>query len=165
MTEREVQKAIGSNRSLRGYICIPNVMMSYGRYEADLIMIREKSKRVYEVEIKVDYHDFLKDFNKKCYHDHPDISYFFYAFPQDLYTAHKEDIDTLIKPGTGVMLVARKYHRNVYWKNGKVIEGEKSPYYDVDVIKRATCRPVQPISTERMYDYMRIGCMKWSRAE
>ena len=65
MTEREVQKAIGSNRSLRGYICIPNVMMSYGRYEADLIMIREKSKRVYEVEIKVDYHDFLKDFNKK----------------------------------------------------------------------------------------------------
>ncbi len=66
-TEWNIQQAIGKHLGLQN-IVIPNVKLDYGMYEADLIYIVDL-KYVYEVEIKIDFQDFKRDFRKHKYHD------------------------------------------------------------------------------------------------
>lgn len=64
MTEQEIQRALGWHYGIkRGCIPIPNVLMDYGRYEADFIYINQNNYLT-EIEIKVSFQDFKADFTK-----------------------------------------------------------------------------------------------------
>ena len=57
-------------------ICIPNVTMYTPKkreYEADFLYFNLKSRRLTEVEIKINKIDFQNDFNKARYHDSDDV--------------------------------------------------------------------------------------------
>lgn len=147
MTEEEVAKFIGAAMSLRRYICIPNVTMSVrgkGTYEADLLVIPLHTRYVHEIEIKVSIQDFRADFEKKIYHEHPHVAMLSYAFPEELYREHEEEIAKAIGKDVGIKVVR---------KCG-----------DVYTVKNARRRKgAQQIRHDVLKDYMRIGCMKWCR--
>lgn len=144
LTEQDIQCIIGHGMGLQN-IVIPNVRMSVpgGWYEADLLYIN-KNNFVYEIEIKVDYHDFLKDFYKRIYHASPVVRGLYYAFPRKLYERYKEDICQRIN--------------EVHPKPGIIICEELTHTFINRCVANKT---VKAISGKEKYDLMRLGCMKW----
>lgn len=160
MTEKEMQTIIGKDRSLKQYIVIPNILMG-NWYEADLILIRLSSKRLYEIEIKVDYQDFLQDFKKKHYHDHQDVSYFYYAFPEELYKNYHNSINKHVSLDTGIMTVGKRSITELTVIDGEEITRTKK-VNTVRIVKQAKRKVLaSPLSDTSLFNYMRLGCMKW----
>mgnify|MGYP005906286723 CR=1 FL=1 len=142
MTELEMQKEISFKRALQGQICIPNVVLyDKGRTEVDLLIIT-KTNTLIEVEIKVSIQDFKKDFQKKQFHNHKDISRVYFAFPLNLFETHKEIILDKLPKEFGIITV-------------------KGINQDSKVQRMATKRSDAIISEEEKNNYMRLGCMKW----
>lgn len=91
-------------------ICIPNVSMytpGKREYEADFVYFNLKSRRLTEVEIKINKIDFQNDFHKPRYHDSEDVSYLYYALPSDVYEKHKDFIDSKLGDA-GLIIMDRK---------------------------------------------------------
>lgn len=133
-------------------ICIPNVSMytpGKREYEADFIYFNLKSRRLTEVEIKINKIDFQNDFNKPRYHDSEDVSYLYYALPSDVYEKHKDFIDSRLGDA-GLILIDRKEDKDgVYFTFGGFKKKAK---------KR---KNALPLTDDKILRYMRIGCMKW----
>lgn len=148
MTEREAQILIADQLGL-SVVSIPNVGMPVGGwswYEADLIYFRPKSGYLTEVEIKLDYQDFVHDFEKKHYHDDRDVKYFYYAFSPELWESRKDDIlDVLAdkNPDAGIMTVPTPAFPNLIVRHARPRNG------------------VDRLTPERQMKYMRIGAYKW----
>jgi hypothetical protein len=141
-TEWNIQKAIGCQMGIHN-IVIPNLKLDYGKYEADLIYITENNY-VYEIEIKIDFQDFKRDFQKCKYHDADFIRGLYYALPKSLYKRKEEEINAILShknPNAGII----------------VVDG-----LEVLFIKR--CKPDKEVPKLNVYqkvDIMRLGCMKW----
>ena len=134
-------------------ICIPNVTMYTPKkreYEADFIYFNLKSRRLTEVEIKTSKEDFLKDFDKNRYHDSDDVSYFYYALPRRLYEEHTELIDSKLGD-SGLILFDMKEDK----------DGEQYYVFGGYKKKAKKRKNVNPLDTDTLVRYMRIGCMKW----
>lgn len=109
-------------------------------YEADIVYIT-KSDYLVEVEIKVDINDFRSDFKKKIYHSSSFVSSLYYAFPEELYKKHKDEIHDKTAGIAGIIGVFK---------------------YDCKVKSKAPKRKeVPPLTDIQIKDFMRIGCMKW----
>lgn len=133
-------------------ICIPNVSMytpGKREYEADFVYFNLKSRRLTEVEIKINKIDFQNDFHKPRYHDSEDVSYLYYALPSDVYEKHKDFIDSKLGDA-GLIIMDRK-------------EDEEGAYYVFGGFKKKAKKRknAQPLTDEKILRYMRIGCMKW----
>lgn len=88
-------------------------------YEADFLYFNLKSRRLTEVEIKINKIDFQNDFNKPRYHDSDDVSYLYYALPSDVYEKHKDFIDSKLGDA-GLILIDRKEDKDgVYFTFGR----------------------------------------------
>ena len=153
MTEKEVQCLIAERLGL-GVVTIPNVLMipsnhtGYG-YEADLLYFRTQSPYLYEVEIKCYYNDFINDFKKKKYHNNDNIRGLYYAFPDEIWECHKDDIQDALKeknPGAGIMIASYRSSYNLFFKRCKL-------------------KKVKRLTVEQQMHYMRIGCYKWWKRE
>ena len=159
MTEKEMQLMLGKHFGIQ-YICIPNILMTgeykeemlpeiekleawqkpSKMYEADIVYIT-KSSYLTEVEIKVDINDFRSDFNKKVYHSSPLVSALYYAFPEELYKKHKDEIRERVKEIAGIITVCN---------------------YECKVKAKAPKRKnIKALTDTQIKDFMRIGCMKW----
>lgn len=148
MTEREAQILIADQLWL-SVVTIPNINMPPGGlnlYEADLVYFRPHSGYLSEVEIKLDYQDFVNDFTKRHYHNSPDVKYFYYAFSHEMFDSRKEDILSILakkNPDAGIMAIP-------------------TPACPKFIIKRARPRENIPkLSPKKQMQYMRIGAYKW----
>ena len=157
MTEHDIIQALGAHLYLK-YICIPNVLMfgdNRSEYEADFIYFKHNQRFLTEVEAKTNIEDFKRDFNKKRYHDHKHVKYFYYAMPIEMYEKHRQFVDSkLNEVGAGLILIdgidTWDFRGNLYCV-GKYA-------------KRAKIRKSHQEMTEEEYlRYLRIGCMKWVR--
>lgn len=153
MTEKEMQIMLGKHFGIKN-ICIPNILM-IGEYRKDILPEIEKPSKMYEadivyitkssylteVEIKVDINDFRSDFNKKVYHSSPLVSALYYAFPEELYKKHKDEIRERVKGIAGIITVCN---------------------YECKVTAKAPKRKnIKALIDTQIKDFMRIGCMKW----
>lgn len=158
MTEEIISKTIAQHIGFTN-ICIPNVLLTGkmnkntndwrkefgygGQYEADLIYI-SKARYLTEVEIKISMSDFMADFNKLVYHSSVLVRNFYYAFPQEFYEKYSKKISETLETGdAGIMSVGKKYPFVAYKKRAKARKN------------------VEPLTDEKLRNFMRIGCMKW----
>ena len=151
MTECDIQAELGCHYGVHGgQIVVPNVLL--GPYEADFITIT-KSNYLIEVEIKISISDFRADFNKKHYHDCPEVNALYYALPQELYEKHKAEIkESCEKVGAGIILICEE----------KISNG-----YSYEHLKRFAKKPklrkAKPLTVYQMLDFARLGCLRWPR--
>lgn len=142
ITEFDMQKEISFKRALQGQICIPNVVLfDKGRTEVDLLIITQNNTLI-EVEIKVSIQDFKKDFQKKKFHNHEDISRIYFAFPLTLFEKYKDFILDKLPKEFGIITV-------------------KGINQDSKVQRLAAKRSNTVISEEEKINYMRLCSMKW----
>lgn len=101
ITTIEMEVAIAKMLGIRRNIIVPNISWGLNIHECDLLILRNSGYAV-EVEIKITYADFKKDFEKR--HKHIDkqnrIVEFYYALPEELYVKCKE----LIPENAGIIL-------------------------------------------------------------
>lgn len=144
-SEQLIQSSIYGDRYLKNYACIPNVLMNNnGFYEADMICINYKTGYLQEIECKVSIEDFRADFKKKKYHNHPHVRQLSYAFPEQMWNEHKEEILQRIEECGGRVGVI-------------IIDNGHKP----KTIKRAKARKhVKRLTVVEMLHYLRLGCMK-----
>lgn len=141
-TEASIQWILGKTYGIeRGYITMPNVLlMDKGMYEADFIYIN-KNNYLTEVEIKISISDFKVDFDKKHYHDNSKVRALYYAIPKDLWDKHYETIINLTRAvGAGVIVCNKA---------------------SCEVEEKAKVRKVEPLTTDEILHYARLGCFKW----
>lgn len=142
MTEQEIQRALGWHYGIkRGCIPIPNVLMDYGRYEADFIYINQNNYLT-EIEIKVSFQDFKADFTKKHYHDSTDVRSLYYAVPYELYSKYKAEIHSMAASKGAGIITLKGWTCNI-------------------ALRPKIRRDVQPLDIRKQHHYMRLGCMKW----
>lgn len=151
MTEDELQKRIAYQFGLiNGNIVLPNILLTVGRvghYEADLLYITPK-RYCTEVEIKISMADFKADFKKKIYHNSDIVRNFYYAFPHELYQENSIEINQiLLDSDAGIMAV-----RDFQGRCARILRDPK------------TRRNIKPITEQKLYELLRIGCMKWYTA-
>jgi len=141
-TEATIQWILGKTYGIeRGYITMPNVLlMEDGMYEADFIYIN-KNNYLTEVEIKISLSDFKADFDKKHYHDNSKVRALYYAMPKELFYKHEKTIlDMTRSVGAGVIIC------------GEAIS---------EVWEKPKMRKVEPLTTDEILHYARLGCFKW----
>jgi hypothetical protein len=81
----EMEIAVSKLFEIRKHIIVPNLSWGFVSHECDLFLIK-KSGYAVEVEIKISFSDFMKDFEKKHQHKEKQnkICEFYYAIPYDL---------------------------------------------------------------------------------
>ena len=151
MNETEIQKRIAYQVGLtNGNIVIPNIFLPAGRcghYEADLLYITPK-RYCTEVEIKISMADFKADFKKKIYHTSDIVRNFYYAFPHELYQENSTEINQILSDSDAGIMAVKDFQ-------GRCVRIMRDP---------KPRRHIEPIKEQKLYDLLRIGCMKWYTA-
>jgi len=163
-TEKTMQQIIAETCGLQNTI-IPNVSFAWLNYseshyddttnqyvtewplkgihhEADLLWIN-KNDYLTEIEIKINYNDFLKDFTKKENHMTPFTRSIYYAFPFELYNVKEEDIKSIL---------------NEHYSHAGIIV--VNPSYSV-VVKRPKPQKAMPLLLNLKLRLLKVGCQKW----
>ena len=151
MTEAEMQKRIAYQFGLiNGNIVLPNVFLTVGgvgQYEADLLYITSK-RYCTEVEIKISMADFKADFKKKIYHNSDIVRNFYYAFPYELYQDNSTEINLMLSDSDAGIMIVKDFA-------GRCVRILRDP---------KPRRDIKPISEQKRYELMRVGCIKWYTA-
>jgi len=145
-TTEDIELSCKARFPVRQYLIIPNVFWGFFiNREADLLII-SKSGYVTEIEIKISFADFKKDFTKKCvssdiYENDSRIKSKIYAMPESVYDQNKEKIMNLLPAYAGL------------WLNGEY------------GIRRIIKKPVNKKNARKLTDkeimgLMRLGCMR-----
>lgn len=117
-------------------------LFSGPEYEADLLVI-SNSGYLKEIEIKTNIQDFRADFQKRHYHDHPEVRSFSYCLPSEIFNKHETEI--LAKcdfKGAGLILIT---------EDGRIINKKKS------VVRRYA----QKLTNEAILHYLKLAALKW----
>lgn len=169
-SERNMQVMIANHFNRLRYNAIPNVDFSYlqciklgfdyseipfrgNNHEADLILLNDF---INEVEIKISFSDFKRDFEKRERNTHITkyTKCFYYAFPQELFISKGNEITELVDrncPYAGIMIVNIGHF---YFSNDVRVCRRPKPFKEAEKIPTAI--------RERL---LSVGCNKWWRSK
>jgi len=106
----DIELAVFSHFNSSGRVIVPNVSWGMFRYECDVVVMTN-SGYLWEIEIKVNRADLIKDKDKRHNHDDPQFSRLYFAIPERL----RMDIEH-IPERAGIIIVDERINDPRYFE-------------------------------------------------
>jgi len=137
----DVEIALAEYFNPRANLIVPNISWGMNLHECDILIITS-SGYAWEVEIKVNKYDLMKDKNKRHGHNSEKIKFLYFAIPESLlgYQVH-------IPERAGIIIV--KHYPNAHWQP-----------YRCNRIRKPRVNSKYKFTDRERYDVARLGAIR-----